>query len=549
MDDPPDLLVDATNVYCPDPEGAAGFYALPGMTLENAGVAIVTSATTFRGQGVFSHVDLSGNATNFEVWNGKLYRVNASKTTFTDVTPASPAIDAAVTTRVYGTSFIGQLIITDGVNKPWLATNLAATPITATAIDFDGAGTAWAAFGPFVVYGGSVFCILSSVGGVAARSDIAWSLTADASTGWQQTNYDFRWTLEQSLNQGSSPPLYALAPENTQLYYFRQASIGSLSGAVGPNLRGQATHDAISKNVGTMSPQSIVLFGDNIFFVDQLGRPYRLSQGTRELDPIWLNLRAVSDASTFGFPAVTQTVCTAAFETNLNLYIVAPWSSLPSQSGPPTEGHIFDARTGAYFGRFSVGPGVQMDTLGTFTDASGRGALIVQGSAVAPTSAQVATSGFMWSMNSLAGTGDFLTTEATPAVNLTTEDAVPVLLITEGTTVNWQDNGVTKTVSITTTRMGYDPDMVLAVDRIAALVGTTAACQVTLSTAAIAATVEGSPTPSTVQDGVSRLTIGASGIQGRGLTAKISPTTTTTQWSIQAVTASGVLSLAAPDEG
>jgi len=541
-DDGPNVLQDATNCYIPDPTGGSGLYALPGWTLENGGNAIVTSATAFRGQGAFSHTDLGGNTFNFEVWNGKLIRVNASRTTFTDVTPTT--IDNAVTTRVYGTSFIGQLVVTDGVHRPWVASNLSSTPITATAIDFDGAATAWAAWGPGVVYTGALVFILRSVGGVACQTDIAWSVPADPTTGWQQPNYDFRWTLEQSVNQASLTNLYGLAAENTQLYYWRENAIGSLSGVPGPNFQGQATHDAISKNVGTLSPQSIILFGDNIFFADQTGRPYMLQQGYRILTPLWLNMREIVDASTYGFPGVTMSVCTAGFESNLNLYIIAPWSSQPSQNGPATQGYIFDARTGAYSGRMQIGAGMQIDSFGAFVDASGRAVLVAQGSAVVPSNSQVAPSGFMWTMNSLAGSGSNRTTEG--AALRVTEGGVQ--RTTEGTTVNWTDNGVAKVISATTNRLGYNVNAVLNVDRVSALVGSTAPCTVSLETASVAQTVEGTPTPSTVQDGVSKIVVGASGVQGRGVIVTISPTTSASQWVLHGLAATVVESVAGPEE-
>lgn len=539
-DDPPTVLMDATNLYIADPAGRSGAYALPGFTLQNAGVPITTSATTFRGQNSFSHTDLSGNTTNFAVWNGKLFRIDANLQTYTDVTPTP--IDSAVTTRVYGTTSIGQLIITDGVHRPWVASNLSATPITATAIDFDGMGTAWAAWGPPRAYAGSLIFTLVSVGGVACRMDIAWSVPADPAVGYQQPDYDFRWTLEQS----GTGPIYGTYAENTQFYYWRSNSIGSLSGIPGPSFQGQATHDAISKNVGTLAPQSIIPFGDNIFFVDQVGRPYMLAQGNRALEPLWLEMREIVDESTFGFPAVTQSVCTAGFEPNLNLYIVAPWSPLPSQDGPAIEGYTFDARTGAYFGRFQIADGVQLDSLGTFTDASGRGVLVVQGSLAIPTNAQVADSGYFWSMNSLAGTGSLLVTEDTPGLILTTEDGK--WLTTEGSTVNWTDNGNPKVVSATTTRMAYDLTTVITADRAMALVGNTSPCVVSMLTAAVAETVEGTPTPSASQDGIFKLVVGSAGIQGRGLTITIAPTTTDTQWSLQNCAAVLIESLATPED-
>src|SRR5712672_926905 len=261
-----EYLIDAMNTYFPDPQDGSGVYARPGFDLLNNGAAVVTPSTLFRGQGGFSYTSLAGTTSNFVVFNGKLLRGDAVLGSFTDVSPGGITIDASVTTRVFGTQFITQLIVTDGVNRPWLLTNPTSTPVTGTYIDYDGSGTTWSAFGPFVPYGGSVFCIVNQANSVASRSDLMWSAPGDASVGYQQTNYDFRWTLFQSADGAQPAQLYGLAGTNAALYYWRESSIGAISGVPGPNLQGQATHDAISKNVGTLSPQSIQQYGLTIFF-------------------------------------------------------------------------------------------------------------------------------------------------------------------------------------------------------------------------------------------------------------------------------------------
>lgn len=534
-------LVDATNVYAPDIQGGSGWYARPGMSLLNGGSPVTTSATTFRGQGAFSHTDLSNVTTNFVVFNGKLYRANAQFTTFTDVSPVGITIDASVTTRVYGTSFGNTLAVTDGVNRPWLATNLASTPITGTYIDYDGSGTTWAAFGPLRLYAGSFMAILAQVNNVSRRTDFSWSNPGDASAGWQQANYDFNWTLGQT----EADPLTALWGTNTALLYFRESSIGAVSGIPGPNFQNAHTDDSVSKNVGTLAPQSIVAYGTTLYFTDALGRPYRLVPG-EDPQPIWLQMRSIANAASIGFSGVTKTTVTAAFEYTMSVYVVAVWSTIPAQSGPPVEGYMFDARTGKYFGRFKIASGSQIDTLATFTDSNGRQVMVALGSLNAPTTSTLAASGYVWGINSIEAIGDFLTTEA--GVFLTTEDAVTSLTTEGSATANWMDNTTVPTISVTTPRFGYAIDAVLTIDRAAALVGNTAPVSVSMVSAAVATTVEGTPTPSTVQDNISKVTVGVSGMQGRGVTMIVSPTTATSQWSIQQVSVDGVVNRAAPDE-
>lgn len=544
FDDADSLATDAANMYVPDIDQGSGFYARPGFALDNNGAAVTTSSSVFRGQGAFSHTSLDGVTTNFVVFNGKLFRRSATGAAYADVSPSGITIDAGLTTRVYGTTFADQLIITDGVNEPWLATNLSASPITGTKIDYDGMGVAWSAFGPFVVYGGSVFCILNEVDAVARRSDISWSIAGDAATGYQQPDYDFNWTLLQSVGQTAPPPLFALAGTNTALIYFRELSIGAISGAVGPDLATSATHDAISQNIGTQSPQSVVQYGTTIYFVDQIGRPYRLVPGS-EPDAIWLQLRAIVDESSIGFPAITRNVACAAFEPTLNLWFGASWSDIPSASMPCQEGYIFDARTATYLSRLSVADGAQMEAMGNFLDASGRSQLVILGSLTAPSGSTPSASGYVWTMNALASNGDVLTTEG--GLELTTEAGD--LLTTEGNDAdNWNDGDVAPVRYVTGPRFGYDMDQVLTVDRASALLTTASAVAVAMQTSAATETVEGTPTPVVTQDGISRIVVGSSGIQGRGVRVTVTPTTAPDQFSVQQLSLNATVNTAAPDE-
>src|SRR4051812_40743592 len=94
-----DTLIDASNGYIPDVKSGSGWYARPGFDLFNDGDPVTTSASTFRGQGVIELTDLSNVTTNFVVFNGKLFRTDATFGAFEDVSPVGITIDNAVTTR------------------------------------------------------------------------------------------------------------------------------------------------------------------------------------------------------------------------------------------------------------------------------------------------------------------------------------------------------------------------------------------------------------------------------------------------------------------
>lgn len=537
LDDAPDKLIDATNVYFPDPAGKCGAYARPGFSLQTS--SPLDSGGTFRGQGTFAHIDLNGTVTNFCVVKGKLYRADATFSIFTDVSPVGIGIDATASTRVFGVQFGNQLVVTDGVNKPWIMTDFTATPVTGTYIKLNVADDDWTAFGKPTVYGGSLFLILNTILTASYRSTLVWSAPADAATGYQQTDYDYAWTI---FATGISP-ITAIQGTNTSLYYATQNTIGEIAGPVGPNLQSTATTASIAVNVGMAIPATVVLFGTTVFFCDLLGRPWMLPVGEKPV-PIYLQMRSiVEDTVTSGFPLSIARTATAAFEANFNLYLVAVFPSTSSNDGPPTEMYAFDARSGTYEGRWIIGEGIQIETLGSFISVTGMPSLVCLGSLVAPSGTALAPSGYVWVMNGLDSAGDYLMTE--DGYQLTTEDGL--LLTSEGTPSLWTDNLAVPEISAETCRIGYNASDLLHADRVALIVNSQAPITVTMESSATAATVQATPTPVTAQDSIYRATAGTD-IVGRGMTVLASPTTATTQWALQSVTIDATMSQAAPDE-
>lgn len=539
FDGPANRLRAARNLYVPDPGDRSGAYARPGFTLLNGGAQIFTNTVPFKGQGTWTHFGLDGLPVNFVAIGGHLFREDPATELLTDVTPVGVTIDPATTTRVTFNDMGGVMCVNDGVNRPWIASNISSTPITGTYIDFDGVGGAWVAFAGPYVWGGSGFFVLTSVGGVSARIDIAWSEPNDWTTGYQQTDFDNRWTLEQT----GTTPIFGLDPSNINLGYFRQRSIGAISGTVGPDLASTATHDLVSANVGTEAPQTIVQFGDYTYFCDVIGRPWRYARGSQP-EPIWHQLRGIIDTSSVGFPGVTARTATAAFDPTLNQYCVAIWSPTPSDSASPTEWAAFDANTGNYVGQWSIGPadpGISVDCLGSFIDNQGRGQLVVLGSATAG-----GATGYAWAMSSLVGVADLLvledlttllTDESTPAVDITTEGQVAV----------WADNGDVPLISATTDRLGYAEDIQWLYDQATILTGNTAPVTITVTTPNEANTLEGTPTPNASADGINRVTCGLD-VHGRGVQITVSPTTADSQWSLQRVSVVGIPNPAMPDD-
>lgn len=540
FDDTPDLLVDATNLYIPDPLGGSAAFSRSGFSLLHNKLPLLTAPPAFRGQLVYPHPAVDGTVYNFIVMGGRLFRVSNDLSTFTDVTPAG-AIDPSTSTRVKMVSLADDLIISDGVNRPWIATNLSATPVTRTPIDYDGAGVAWAAQ-DITAYGGALVAVLKQVAGVARQSDISWSEPGTPLIGWQQLNFDNNWTLEQT---GSSP-IWAVHGTNVALYYFRQRSIGAIAGAIGPDLQTTSTHDAISFNVGTLAPQSIQAFGNYIYFTDAIGRPWRLPLGGVP-EPIWYNMRAVVDRSLTGFGSATKTVTTSTFEPTLNLYLVAIWSPEPTTFTQPTEIYAFDARSGIYLGRWNIkGPnGVGVDAMGVFLDSFGGARLIVIGTKDPGGSAGVAT-GYVWSFNAQSTVASLITTERpAPITYLTTEAGRR--LLTESSPAVWLDDDQLPELTARTQRLGYQADLVWLVDRATVITGNPAPLEVSMISTTSAGVVQGVPVPSPSSDLTWRLVCGCR-VFGRGTEVRVRVLDANAQWSLNRVQIVASASQARPED-
>ena len=514
FDDAPDTLIDQRNRYIPDPKGGSGTYARPGFAPLNGGEPIYTTTDPFTGQAIYSHPMLDGSTVNFLVIGGHLFRVDQTLSVFTDVTPVDVTIDGSVTTRVFFASIIGQLVVTDGVNRPWIGSDLTSTPITGTYIDYDGAGGSWTAYGAPAFYGGSIFFILNQVNSVSRRTDIAWCEPGQPDIGYQQTDYDNNWTLETS----SAGVLYALQGTNTALYYWRELSIGAVTGTVGPDLASTATEDAISFNVGSQAAQTIQQFGNAFYFCDAIGRPWLFQPGNPPT-PIWYQMRAIVDRSQIAFPTVTRVVATSVLEPTLNLFLVAIWSPSPGVQATPTEMYCFDANSGTYLGRWDVANNTPIECVGTVADAAGRVMMLV-----------LTEGGYAWSFNSLAAIPEFLATNDGDI--LATNDGT--MLTTNGQPAVWTDGDVEPNRLVTTGRFNYAADTVLTVDRATVITLSDTPVRVEIQTASTANSVEGIPSPSASQDDTCRLVCGCD-IQGRGPQVTVTPLGSDTQHVVQQI--------------
>ena len=504
FDDTPQKLQDLLNGYLVDPKGGCAASGRPGFL---KAAPSLTTAGKGQASALWTHTALDGTVYRFAAVNSKLYRLSGTNfVTATDVTPVGVAIDNSITpsSRFYMRSFANTLIFTDGVHRPWIGTNLGATPITGTYIDIDSAGTTWTSAAAPAEYFGSLFFIVSTYAGAAAVTagvGMVWCEPNQPTLGYCQTNYADFWNLiQQTGQQLGSMKLTALAATNNSLYYFREYSIGAVQGVPSLSFSSTATRDLVSQNVGTTAPGSIAQFSQNIFFVDAVGRPFMFTEGGT-VTPIWEQLRGqiTTTPSMLANPTATAIVGVSCVVPQLNAVVMSGWTSNAAGvagGGPLGVGtlYVFAWDTGTYMGRWTGA-----STLATFDAIA-----VMKDPSSNPTftafSQDTGLGATIWLQGLLSST-------------------------------TWQDNSVTVPITATSSRMGYSGATEWTLQTARAVAG--AQTTMDLVTVATNGTVDqGNQTPPASSDGTYLAQWQPANVTGRGFQLQLTPTTTTTQWQL-----------------
>lgn len=511
FDDTTDYLVNASNGYFRDPESHSGFLARPGFTLRNSSAELGPGSGE---TGAHAHVDpATGTIYRFYAAGGKLYRADSTNTTFTDVTPVAVVIDATSTFPFAMASVGASMVCSDGVHRPWVASDFAATPITGTYISINGAADDWSAFGPPTIYQDCVMWITATVpalSNITPRVGIVWSEPNQPDVGYTQPGYNDFWNVIENATDA----LYALWGTNVGVFYWREQSIGVLAGTPNINFSTTATRDARSSEIGTTAPFAIAQFGSYIYFVDLRGRPYRMSlDGAPE--PIWNQLPAVVNAAGTGanYPDLLTVTAVGEISVETQQWIVAIWSPTPGSVARPTTMYAFDGRTGTYAGAWQINPAIGINRIGRTRSANGATQLVVMGGKTAGNAG-----GYVWLLSLIA-------------------DA------------NWKDNGAVPVINVTSGRVGYSADTLLNTDTATLLTMSQAPLTVTVQTPYTTSTMQATAfTPSASQDGVYRTVIGLDAVAARGLTYSVTPTTADSQWGFQQMTVRASAAVAGPED-
>jgi len=177
--------------------------------------------------------------------------------------------------RLWSKPFAGHLVISDGVNRPlkWSPANIGlASPTVSQLTDMPDV-----TYGRPATYYGKVFFIKGP-----DRTDIVWSEENDPNTGYEAVGFNNAWTLSQT----SSDVLSAIVGTNDSLYVFRENSVTAIFGAANTDFRSSGTLEAIDNSIGTKSPGSVTLVNNQVWFLDQHCRPFKVEPG-RGIIPLW----------------------------------------------------------------------------------------------------------------------------------------------------------------------------------------------------------------------------------------------------------------------
>lgn len=338
--------------------GVPGFSLLGGQ-LGSVGVRTI--------QAIGGFTKLNGVSYRVCVAGGKFYTYDYGGNAWTETLTsanitASGATALSTTATVSLLAFANELIVSDGISKPWSwdgtngggVTYLSNAPICR---------------GPLWGYYGCWFAVKDT-----APNTMVWSEVGLLNTGFEAGGYNNAWDMRQT----SSEAIVGGIGTNDYLVVLRENSITLVRGEVTNNFSSTGTREAIGEGVGSKSPYSTIVQGADVYFLAADTRIMRIRGG--ELEDVSGGLRQTLSAMSrtqigiaqsvsrdfegqgerlvFGFPQLGQTALTAFAYIN------------------PDTGRAEGVQTG-----------FQAQRLGTFKDSAGFWVMVHGGGATASASA------------------------------------------------------------------------------------------------------------------------------------------------------------------
>lgn len=274
-----DMLRLIQNAYVPPGPPGTPVTGIPGFQV--AGARLGTGATR-AGQLVYQFTTSNGVTRTIAIVGGQFYQFTWATRTWTEVLTAAHFATATITVNAsapcYAVTLGNAMIVTDGINTPWMWNGTAGgglTKLTNAPVFY---GQPW-------VYYAKVFAIKA-----AERNAFVWSEENNPTTGYEAGGFNNAWSPLGSV------PFYAGCGTNESMYVGSARRVIRISGAVLDDFRTSGTRSDVSESIGAVAPMLVTDIG--VFFVDADARPYWIAYGMPEPTPIWQQARETVGALT-----------------------------------------------------------------------------------------------------------------------------------------------------------------------------------------------------------------------------------------------------------
>lgn len=272
------LLVE--NYYLND-----GVYvARPGLT--QLGTQLVASKV----QGIVNYEELDGTLHTLAFANADMYEYDWGLDTWTQTDLAAQGVTMDASSPLDFANSRGRLIVTDGVNTPWMWDGTTFTVLVNAPI---AAGV--------TVYYDKVFFFDKPT----AQNEFEWSDEGNPQQGYAAVEQ--AWEFAQT-DAGAIKSLGAL---NNSLVVLKEDSAANVRGAVEETFQTDAVREGLSETEGTIARRSVVVVDGDVFFLSQNG-PRMALRGQRllrinhdpdkndRLNDVWADVDRANWSDSFG---------------------------------------------------------------------------------------------------------------------------------------------------------------------------------------------------------------------------------------------------------
>jgi len=214
-------------------------------------------------QGCVEFVELDGTQHWLVFSGGDMHEYDFVGGSWTTTDLSSEGVTMSSATRLSFANSRGRLVVTDGVNVPWLLEG------TTGAWTFTALSNAPIASGCDIYYDKVFFW---GIGG--EENEFEWSDEGDPANGYEAN--DQVWEFAQR----DAGRIISMKPMNEVMNIFKEDSSSMLMGAVDEDFRTNAVREGLSETEGCVGQRAAVVFDGDVYFLSQNGPRVSL-QGQR----------------------------------------------------------------------------------------------------------------------------------------------------------------------------------------------------------------------------------------------------------------------------